>query len=44
MYLKHVLKCDKKAFLVGGQGIAEELHNVGIESTAIGVCLKSFSL
>jgi len=39
VYLKHVLKCDKKTYLIGSQGIAEELHNVGIESTPVGPCL-----
>lgn len=39
VYLKHVLKCDKKVFLVGGEGIAEELNNVGITSTPIGVSI-----
>eukprot|EP00112_Aurelia_sp_Birch-Aquarium-sp1_P016746 Seg382.9 transcript_id=Seg382.9/GoldUCD/mRNA.D3Y31 product="Glycerol-3-phosphate phosphatase" protein_id=Seg382.9/GoldUCD/D3Y31 len=38
VYLKHVLKCDKKAFLVGGIGIAEELKNVGIQHTPMGPC------
>ena len=41
VYLKHVLKCDKKTYLIGSQGIAEELHNVGIESTPVGVSSKS---
>eukprot|EP00112_Aurelia_sp_Birch-Aquarium-sp1_P016745 Seg382.8 transcript_id=Seg382.8/GoldUCD/mRNA.D3Y31 product="Glycerol-3-phosphate phosphatase" protein_id=Seg382.8/GoldUCD/D3Y31 len=38
IYLKHVLKCDKKVFLIGGVGIAEELENVGIQHTPIGPC------
>ena len=42
VYLKHVLKCDKKVYLIGSQGVAEELRNVGIESTP--VCVSSLGL
>ncbi|XP_065070452.1 glycerol-3-phosphate phosphatase-like [Rhopilema esculentum] len=38
VYLKHVLKLEKKVFIVGGEGIAEEVRNVGLEHLPIGAC------
>ena len=43
VYLKHVLKLEKKVFIVGGEGIAEEIRNVGLEHLPIGVSIVQFT-
>lgn len=36
LYLKHVLNFEKKVFLIGREGLVEELKNVGIAHTPVG--------
>lgn len=38
-YLKHIIKFDKKIYMLGGRGLSEELDEIGIPNIGFGVCV-----
>jgi 4-nitrophenyl phosphatase len=41
-YLKHIVKFNKKVYMIGGKGLSEELNEVGIPNIGLGVCVQMY--